>query len=334
MNSINKAFGIFLAAFLVLTAVPALFFFNFDQRAFTSQTYRKAFASADFYNQLPAVLTETMFATTGADQMPGAMHGMSRETWESFFRATLSPQTIQQMGDETLNSIFAYLNLQSNSIQISLAPLKVSMSGDAGVQAVFALLKTQPDCTMEQMTQASMSFLNDGKLPLCNPPADLIPVLTPLIQGQMQVAAQSIPDQLTLFNAPPGNDPRLKLQAIRLGMRFSPVLPLGLLLLLTIAVVRSLKDWLTWWGIPLCVAGFLTAITSVVGAPIFGVILRSVLTNHLPGFLPSAMLGYVSALTSAMLQALLLPTLWQGLAITFIGLGMTAAGYLVKGRAA
>jgi hypothetical protein len=33
-----------------------------------------------------------------------------------------------------------------------------------------------------------------------------------------------------------------------------------------------------------------------------------------------------------MLQALLLPVLWQGLGIAVIGFGMAAGGYFIKGR--
>ena len=36
------------------------------------------------------------------------------------------------------------------------------------------------------------------------------------------------------------------------------------------------------------------------------------------------------SLATAMLQALFLPILWQGLGIAFIGFGMTVAGYYVE----
>ena len=45
MNSIKKIIGIIFAVLFVFTAVPALIFFNFDRRAFTAETYQKAFAN-------------------------------------------------------------------------------------------------------------------------------------------------------------------------------------------------------------------------------------------------------------------------------------------------
>ncbi len=90
----------------VLTAVPALIFFNFDRRAFTIETYQKAFARADFYNKLPADMAKAMFSsTTDASQLPVVMRGMSQEAWEGYFRAMLPQETLKTLGDETLNSI-------------------------------------------------------------------------------------------------------------------------------------------------------------------------------------------------------------------------------------
>ncbi len=91
-------------------------------------------------------MAESMLAgTTDTSQMPVVMRGMTQQAWEGYFRAMLPQQTLQAMGDETLNSVFAYLNQQTDSVQVSLAPLKTSMVGDAGVQAVFALL-SDPTC--------------------------------------------------------------------------------------------------------------------------------------------------------------------------------------------
>jgi hypothetical protein len=330
MDSIKKPLGIFLAVLFVLTAVLALILFNFDQRAFVIETYQQAFARSDFYNKLPAVLADSMIGLTADTSQSVVMHGMNRETLEGFLRIMLSQETLKAMGDETLISVFAFLNQQTDLIQISLVPLKASMASDAGVQAVYSLLNTQPDCTMEQMAQAAMNLLGSGEIQFCKPPAELMPMLTPIIQGQMQATAQIIPDQLILFMAMPGNDPRANLQTARMAMRFSPVLPLGFLLLMSIVTVRSFKSWLNWWGNPLFITGLLTALISLVGAPIFGTILRSVLSSRLP----IAMLGSASELASAMFQALLSPILWQGLGIAFIGFGMTVAGYFIKSKPA
>lgn len=329
MDSIKKTLGIFLALLFVLTAVPALILFNFDRRAFTIETYQQAFTRSNFYDQLPALMAESMLATTtDPSQLPVVMRGMNQQAWEGYFRAMLPQETLKAMGDKTLNSVFAYLDMQTNSVQVSLIPLKASMVSETGTQAVFALLATQPACTLEQIAQATMNLLNSNEIQFCNPPAELLPMLTPMIQSQMQATAFAIPDQLPLLTAPPQDDPRQTLQTARMAMKLSPILPLGFLLLLTMVAVRSLKDWLNWWGIPLFITGGLTAFTGLVGAPIFGAALRGILSNQLPALL----LGLANDLASTMLQALLLPILWQGLGIAVIGFGMAAAGYFISAK--
>jgi hypothetical protein len=331
MDSIKKTFGIVFAFLFVLTAVPALIFFDFDRRAFTAETYQKAFASVDFYNKLPAVMAETMLSsTTDTSKLPVVMRGMSRNAWEAFFHTMLSPETLKVMGDDMLNSTFAYLNMQTNSVQLTLTPLKTSMVSDSGVQAVYALLNTQPNCTLEQMAQLAMNLLTKSEMQFCKPSAELYPMLTPVIQGQMQAISHAIPDQFTLISAPAENDPRIKLKTARMVMRLSPILPLAFLFLMTIFTVNSLKSWLKWWGIPLFITGSLAGLMSLIGAPIFGAILQRILINRLPAFLPTILLGYASDLASAMLQALLRPVLWQGLIIAFIGVIMVISAYFIK----
>jgi hypothetical protein len=333
MDSLKKILGILFAILFIATAVPALIFFNFDRRAFTAETYQKAFANADFYNKLPVVMAEAMLsASTDQSKLPVVMRGMSQNAWEEFFRTMLPQETLKVMGDEILNSTFAYLNMQTNSVQLSLVPLKASMVSDSGVQAVFKLLNAQPDCTFEQMAQMAMDLLTKSEMQFCKPPAELYPMLTPAIQGQMQFATLAVPNQLTLISSPPENDPRVKLQTARMAMRLSPILPLAFLLLMTIFTVNSLKSWLNWWGIPFLIIGVIASLMSLGGAPIFGAILQRILVSRMPAFLPTILLDYTSDLASAMLQALLNPVLWQGLEIAFIGLIMAAGSYFIKGN--
>lgn len=331
MESLKKIIGMVFAVLFILTAVPALILFNFDRRAFTAQTYQKAFAKDDFYGKLPIVMAEAMTSTsTDQSQFPIVMRGMNQRAWEAFFRTLLPQETLKVMGNDVLSSTFAYLNMQTDSVQLSLTPLKTSMVSDSGVQAVFALLNTQADCTLEQIFQMTINLLTNGEMQFCKPPAELYPMLTPAIQGQMKIVTLAIPDQFTLINAPPENDPRIKLQTARLIMRLSPILPLLFLLMMTIFTVTSLKSWLNWWSIPFTVTGVLTGLMSLIGAPIFGTVFQRILVNRMPAFLPVILLDYTSDLASAMLKAILSPVLWQGMMIALIGLIMALTSYFIK----
>lgn len=331
MDLIKKIFEIIFAVLFIFTAVLALIFFNFDRRAFTAETYQKAFAREDFYNKLPSVMADAMTSLIAdQSQFPVVLSGMSKEAWEAFFHTLLPPETLKVMGDDVLNSTFAYLNMQTDSAQLNLAPLKASMASDTGAQAVFAFLSTQPDCTFIQIAQITINLLSGGQIELCNPPAELIPALTPILQGQLQIAATVIPDQVTIISAPLQKDPRQRLKTARLFMRISPILPLAFLLGLTILAVRSLKSWLSWWGVSFIMTGLIAFVIGLLGAPIFGKIFQRVLVSLMPLYLPTLLLGYASDLASAMVQTLLSPILMQGLAFALIGLGMAVISYFVK----
>jgi len=335
METLKKSIAIFCAIFFVITAVIALFFFNFDRRAFTAETYQKAFAREDFYNKLPGIMADVMLSSsTDQSQFPVVMRGMSREAWEAFFRTLLPPEALKAMGDDTLNSTFAYITMQTDSAQIDLAPLKTSMVGEKSVQAILSLLDTQPQCTFEQIAQMTVGLFSGGQIEFCNPPAELYPALTPIIQSQMQFTAAAIPDQVTIITAPLENDPRQRLKAARFFMRLSPLLPLAFLLGLTLFAVRSLKSWLTWWGIPFAITGFIAFVMSLIGAPVFGAVFQRMLVNRMSIYLPTILLDYGSDLASAMVKALLNPILWQGLLLAMLGLGMAMAGYFVKEQTA
>jgi hypothetical protein len=147
----------------------------------------------------------------------------------------------------------------------------------------------------------------------------------------MQVAALAIPDQFTLISTPPVNDdPRQNLQSVRMVMRFSPLLPLGFLFLMTILAVNSLKSWLNWWGIPFIITGGLAGLMGLSGAPVMGAIFQRILVNRMPAFLPTILLDYAGNLASAMVQTLLDPVLFQGLLLALIGFTMAAGAFFVK----
>jgi len=334
MDIFRKIGAILIAILFVITAVFAIISFNFDRRGFTAETYQTAFAKEDFYNQLPTIMAETMVSST-SDQsgFPVVMQGMSAEAWDVFFRSVLPPEALKGMGDSALNSLFAYFDMQTDSAEFPLAPFKASLVSDTGVQAVFALLATQPDCTLAQMGQIALGLISEQEMLLCNPPAELKPLLTPVVQLQLQVTAAALPDQVTIATADQANDPRRNLRTARLIMRLSPLLPLGFLFLLTIFTVRSLKSWLQWWGIPFLSTGLIVTLMSLSGAPVIGLILKRLIISRAPVYLPAAFSNYASDVASAMVAAITRPIFWQGLILFFVGLGMVfilALIYIVR----
>lgn len=333
MDTLRKSIAAFCAISFMVTAIIAIFLFNLDRRAFTAETYQRAFAREDFYNKLPGVMAEVMTSSTAdQSQFPVMMRGMGREAWDAFFRAVLPPEVLQVMGNDVLNSTFAYLDDQSDFVLLNLAPLKTSLTSDAGVQAVLSLLNTLPACDLFQIGQMTLNLLSGGQIELCSPPADLHPMLAPVLQGQLQFTAAAIPDQVIIVSASQ-NDPRQRLKTARAYMRISPLLPIIFLLGILIFGVRSLKDWLTWWGFPFIVTGATTFVLALLGAPVFGTVLQSILVGQMSTYLPILFLDYAGNLASIMVQSLLNPIMWQGLALAILGTGMVGVIYLLKFKA-
>lgn len=329
MDPFKKSLAVFLAILFVITTILATLFFNFDRRAFTAETYQRAFAREDFYNKLPALMAQALASSdTDTSRLPLIMQGMGAEAWENFIRALLPPDTLKAMGDDVLNSTFAYLNLQTDQVSVDLRPVKTSMAGETGTQAVLSMFGSLPACTAEQIARASINLFTGGQIEFCNPPAELMPLVTPVIQGQLQFAASIIPDEMTLITAPLQNDPRQRLQAVRFLMRLSPLLPIFFLLGITLLVVRSLNDWLKWWGIPVLISGLLTFVMGILGAPLIGRVISFILSNRLPNYLPAFLSSFTGDFAAAMVRALMAPVIWQGLVLSLIGAGMTGFYYL------
>ncbi len=168
-----------------------------------------------------------------------------------------------------------------NSLESESAPLVIAIStkelrerigSEAGVEAVVTLIRAAPPCTTEQLAGMVFSGLNANlsALMTCSPPDEVLLMIKPSIQAQLIQAAAKIPDQVVLGgekqaaesppsgqNEPAGKDTRMVLRIVRRIMRWSPLLPLAVLLLVAMFGARLRKDLLHWWGAPLLIAGLI-----------------------------------------------------------------------------
>ena len=330
MDTARKGLAGVFAALFIATAVLSMLLFNLERKAFLAETYQQAFANENFYERLPALLAKAFVASSDQQGMPLGMRSMSEQQWEGFLRELLPPETLKTMGDQALTSTFAYLNGETDSAVVDLTPLKSQMSSSAGTQAVLNLMQTLPPCTLDELARITLSFLSDQQIAFCNPPAELAGVVQPLIEGQVQLAATLLPDQVTLAQFDPTTgqpDPRQQIQSLRLLMRLSPLLPLMLLFAMTVLAVRSLHDWLGWWGIPFIVTGLSVNIMAWTGAPLTSWIFLKVLLRYAPTLLPSVLLDDVSQLAEAIVHQALAPLSLQGWILIGLGLLMTALAF-------
>lgn len=329
MRTLGQFLAAICAVLFILSTVAALLFINVEAKAFSSETYKQAFEDQRLYERMPSILATALTTTMGPNiSAVPFLRTLTIEDWQVTISTLLPPEELKAMANNALDATFAYLNNKTNSAVISLVPVKVQLAGPSGMNVVLQILSLQPACTTEQLTQMALGLLG-GEIALCNPPPEAIGLMTPFIQSQLQTMTTIFPNEVTFI---PGtlsgtpDDPRLRLNTIRSAIKLTPLLPLLLLIGIAIFAVRSLADWLAWWGWPLAIAGATSVIIGLAGAPLVGWILQLLIQSQATVLIPPVFVSSIAETTSAVARQMLLPVLVQGAILGILGLGMAILG--------
>ncbi len=336
MKQLLHVLALISVVLFILAGITSLLLFNIERQAFESAAYKQAFETQGLYDRMPAILASAVQGMIA--QNPNAypfLKELTVDDWQSTITSILPSEDVRTLTDSALDSTFAYVNQRSDSVVISLQPIKTRLAGPSGMDIVNQFLGTQPACTFEQLTQMGLGLLG-GDITLCNPPAEAMGLIAPFIQGQLQAVTANFPDQITLVpNAENGtpNDPRQKLHMVRSAIRFSPFFVLLLFLSIALFAVRNLRDLLVWWGWPLTITGFVSAVIALLGAPVIGLLLQVLIQRQ--GFIPipPLLLPSIAETVRAVTGQMLSPVIWQGLVMAVLGGGMVVAGFLLGKRA-
>lgn len=324
-----KTLAVLCALLFILAGVPVLILFNIDRKAFDSATYKQAFENQRLYERMPALVAGTLATTVSQNgNSPAFLRELTIEEWQTTVSTLLPPEELRAMTHQTLDSTFDYLNFRSNSIVISLLPVKARLTGQGGVSVVREFLRTQPECTLEQLAQIGLGLLG-GNIVLCNPPDEAIGFFEPFIQSQLQTISATFPDQISLVpetGSGTASDPRLRLQWIRSAIQFAPFFLFLLLLMIVALAVRSLHDWLVWWGWPLLLTGAIAAFIAMLGSPVIGWLLQWIIQIYGAAFLPAVLASTIAETASAVAGQMLAPVIIQGFVLAVIGLLMVITG--------
>ena len=270
------------------------------------------------------------------------MKNLTRDDWERLIRTLLPQDLMQSMTEEALEQVFAYSNGETDSASMSLVLLKERLASQTGRDVIELLVTAQPPCTEEELVQMNARVSGgEGEMVLCNPPKDRYSTLVSDMQNELAGLVAEMPDEAVLIKpatdkvagtdaGPFDQDPLTVLRYIRLGFRFSPLLPLGILLLVTVFGVRSLKGWLRWWGIPMLIAGLISfgiGIAALIG-------LDWVWVNHvavrIPPYLSSGMSEIGRDLLNSVVRELSKSLMLESGALSLVGLAAILASYFVR----
>ncbi len=329
----NILAGIFALLFVVTTAL-AFVLYHVERRAFDADLYVRALDEGNFYERLPELTAQALAMAAqrpDSKSMLALFRNLTEEEWRRFVLDLLPPDQLRMLAEDAITQVIAYLNGESDSVALSFAAFKAYLQSPEGVNAIYAMLKGQPDCTLEQLT--AMAGDQQG-LTLCNPPDTFLFFdLRPIVEMQIRAAVSLLPEQVTILSADPGQLQKTQdLKFLRSFMRASPLLPMLCLLAITALVVRSWKDWLTWWGYPFLFAGLLSMSLSAMSGPLAALFFRFFVAPVLPGAFPADLVDVVKELTAAMVSNALQPILLAAGIMALTGLVMVALTFLLGKR--
>jgi hypothetical protein len=257
---------------------------------------------------------------------------LSKDQMRFVISSLLPPNELETLMDGTFDSFFNFLNGETDSISISLVSIKQHVVSEGGVQAFTQLLQMQPECTAEQILQMGFGFLGSNPtLMMCKPPDDVMNLVTPLIQTQLQSIASNFPDQLTLAGSDQAGlvEFRTRFNKVRAVMRLTPAFPIVFLLAIVIFTVRSLSEWLNWWGIPFLITGVSSVFVALIGAPLIRFFMETVILQgnaNMPVIFLDMMRNAVGSIVGLILQ----PIAIEGVILALIGTGMIIAAGLLN----
>ena len=325
--------GFFAILFVGSTAL-AFTLYHVEQSAFNADLYIRALDEENVYQRLPELTAQALSLAAQRPERNGVLslfRNLSDQEWQTLVTELFPPDVLRNMAVDMVTQIMAYLNGEGNQVVLSLTNLKAYLQSPEGINAVYGMLKAQPDCTVEQLTAMA---LNQQALTLCNPPESFMFVdLRPIVKTEIKNAMTLIPEQMIIVSTDGNRMQTLgNLKTLRLFMRLSPLVPVLCLLVVTALAVRSLNDWLTWWGYPLLIAGLVSMSLSALSGPMASMTFRLFIAPVLPAALPPDIVSVFRDLTATIVRDAVQPILLVAGIMALIGLIMVGINFLLRKR--
>lgn len=325
MTAVGKVFAGICAIFFVISGVLSITLFNVERNTFSSETYKAAFKEQGLYDAAPSIFTDMiLLSLDDSGQVSLLLSVLDRNELENVISSLMPSDEFETLMNHIFDSFFQFINGDTDTITISLLPIKQHIVSEGGTQAFMQAMLAQPECSIEQALQITLGFLSTGDgLIFCRPPQEVLGLVTPMIQSQLQVLTSNIPDDLTLS----GNDQlgliefRSRLDKVRAIMKLTVVIPLFMLIGIILFTVRSLDEWLRWWGIPFVITGIISALFALIGAPVVRYFIQVVLLQGNKD-MPAIFLNTMSSVAGSLVGLILRPVAIEGVILVLIGAGM------------
>jgi hypothetical protein len=299
INPVARMFAVLFAIFFVITAVTCILIFNSQNQAFNPEVYKQALSATGIYDRLPELIGEQIAYTVNKNSCaqnpaacseeqqnatPAYLSGVDASEWAVILSELVDPAWFKTQIESAIDQVIAFLATPGEpfNLDISLVELKARLGGDNGYQAVVSLLNSLEPCTLNDILNLPGTMLetnNPTNLPLCRPSENVLKLGESAIRDTLKSVADKLPDNTaTIINTfMPGLESGLaltqrSLQLLRTTALISLAIPIFLLLIITLLVVRSLKDFLKWWGIPMVSIAALVFLFSLLITPLVRII--------------------------------------------------------------
>ncbi|MGD8813373.1 MAG: hypothetical protein PVI78_02745 [Anaerolineales bacterium] len=354
---------IFVILFVIISLV-VLLIFNVERELFDPEIYKTALAEEEFYERLPRLLAQQVRegmtfnpcledpsqcegegppepGGEGEGGPPAFFADLTEQDWEQLMVGLIPRPWLRDQLESAIDQIFVMLDSgdMNTPILLSMVELKTHIMGDAGVAAVVDLIQTRPPCTNEQLMRISQLEVNMSSVSMlltCRPPQNLLDNYLPQIRQILGEVVGEIDDELDLTASFEGDGEGSggfnlgTIRLVRLGIRLSPLLSVGLLLLVTLFGVRSLKGFFLWWGIPLLIVGLI----AIGGSLLVPLLLNWSLSTYgielMPGGISPQIIDFAFDIVRALFGTLAKAIALQATILAIVGLVFTIVSFFFK----
>ena len=360
-RSVYKTIAAWIFAFIFVLSMTGVIYTYFPIGSLLNpEFYQQAMLDVNIYQRLPETLANRLAAdltTKAGDSDSGIpLLILTNQEWESILGDLIDPKWLQSQSEQVIDQIF-YVLLESpdpvnTPVELSVLEIKESIAGPAGTQAINKIIEAQPPCNLDQLVslvQVGLGMESAVESILCRPPDFILSEINPVVESILTVTVAQIPDTL-LFYIPfsqledqPNVTERAveteyipevlqKIRQVNTARAWFPMLPLVSLALMTLAAVRSLKEFMAWWGGVFFSAGLLSLILIGLSVPIIDLVLTSYLpldllnTIKIPGILVS--LG-ITDLSEALVNQLQISIIIPSVVLAVVGFALLLGLYFV-----
>jgi hypothetical protein len=331
LTVLAQATSVLCAILFTLALSLTVLLVNSESKLFNAATYKTALERQNLYSRMPDLLAKQIIndLTSPSGSAPYLKY-ISLDDWELLINTLVPPQQIKIITEQTLDSLFNFLNGKNQNPVIPITTIKKSLVANSN-EAVNRILGAQPACTPEQLTDILGSVLGGQPVKesmLCNLPANVIKPAMPLISAVFEAQIAALPDAIPFFEQSPIEKRDLLMQMRKL-VRASPLVPLILLTILTLLSVRSRSSLLKWWGIPLCLSGAFTLLLALLAAPL----IQLAIANGAAGdnsFLTSGLATPGLDVIQAVIGMVTIPVAIQACVIFLVGVAMLITAWMVR----